>query len=169
MEIVTASADAQTAIGHLVQLYIHDMSELFASTPRCEIEEDGRFRSDIDVGKWWQDADHVALLVRVDGRLAGFALLNAAAHSGAAIDYNMAEFFIVRKHRRRGVGMAAAHAIFSRYPGRWEAAVMRTNPSASAFWAHCIASHPAGGAITNTDCNNQRWNGTLFGFTIAPR
>ena len=168
MEIVAAGADAQPAIEHLLQLYIHDMSDYFAGTPRCEIEDDGRFRSDIDMGKWWQDLDHIALLVRVDGRLAGFALLNATAHSGAPVDHNVAEFFILRKHRRAGVGTAAAHAMFSRYPGRWEAAVMRASAGALAFWAGCIASHPDVSAINSTDCNDQRWNGTLFGFTIAP-
>lgn len=167
MDIVAVGADAQPAIEHLVQLYIHDMSEYFAGTPRCEIEDDGRFRSDIDVVRWWQHVDHIALLVRVDGRLAGFALLNATAHSGAPVDHNVAEFFIVRKHRRAGVGTAAAHTMFSRYPGRWEAAVMRANAGALAFWTRCIADHPSASAITREDCRDQRWNGTLFGFNIA--
>lgn len=167
VDIVAVGAEAQPVIENLLQLYIHDMSELFAGTPRCEIEADGRFHSSIDVGKWWRDEDHIALLVRVDGRLAGFALLNAAAHSGTPVDHNVAEFFIVRKHRRSGVGMAAAHAMFNRYPGRWEAAVMRANAGALAFWARCIAAHPGAGAITREDCTDQRWNGTLFGFNIA--
>jgi len=167
-EIVAAGADAQPAIENLMQLYIHDMSELLAGTPRCDLEADGRFRSSTDIGKWWQDVGHIALLVHDDGRLAGFVLLNAAAHSGTPVDHNVAEYFIVRKHRRSGVGMAAAHAMFSRYPGKWEVAVMRANAGALAFWARCIAAHPAAGAITREDCKDQRWNGTLFGFEIAP-
>lgn len=58
--------------------------------------------------------------------------------------------------------------MFSRYPGRWEAAVMRANAGAMAFWACCIAAYPAAGAITREDSKNLRWNGTLFGFTISP-
>lgn len=104
VDIVPVGAEAQPAIEDLLQLYNHDMSELFAGTPRCEIEADGRFRIDIDVGKWWRDEEQIALLVRVENRLAGFALLNAAAHSGMPVDHNVAEFFIVRKHRRSGVG-----------------------------------------------------------------
>ena len=57
------------------------------------------------------------LLIRRDGKLAGFALVNAVTHSGRAADRNMAEFFIVRKHRRSGIGRAAAQKIFSRYAG----------------------------------------------------
>jgi predicted acetyltransferase len=167
VEIVAAGADAQPVIENLMQLYIHDMSELLAGTPRCEVEADGRFRSSIDLGKWWQDVDHIPLLVHVDDRLAGFALLNAAAHSGTLVDHNVAEFFIVRKHRRSGVGMAAAQAIFSRYPGKWEVAVMRANAAALAFWSRCIAAHPAASGITRDDCKDERWNGTLFGFEIA--
>jgi hypothetical protein len=59
-EIVAAGADAQPAIENLMQLYIHDMSELLAGTPRCDLEADGRFRSSTDIGKWWQDVGHIA-------------------------------------------------------------------------------------------------------------
>jgi predicted acetyltransferase len=167
VDIVAVGADAQPVIENLMQLYIHDMSELFSGTPRCDVEADGRFRSSTEIGKWWQDVGHMAFLVRVDGRLAGFVLLNAATHSGTLVDHNVAEFFIVRKHRRSGVGMAAAHTMLSRNPGKWEVAVMRANAAALAFWSRCIAAHPAASAITREDSKDERWNGTLFSFKIT--
>jgi predicted acetyltransferase len=168
LHIAIAAADERSVVDNLVQLYIHDFSELFAGTARGDLGNDGRYVVDIPVALWWQDTDRIPLLIRIDGKLAGFALVNAVAHSGETVDRNMAEFFIVRKYRRLGAGTAAAHAIFSRYPGRWEAAVMRANHGARDFWTHSIASHPGAHGMTAADCHDDRWNGTLFRFTIAP-
>ena len=83
------------------------------------------------------------------------------------MDWNMAEFFIVRKHRRSGVGLAAAQAIFSRYPGRWEAAVARRNTAALAFWRKAAAQHPEIEALTETDVASAHWTGPVLCFRIG--
>jgi predicted acetyltransferase len=163
-----ATAGERPVLENLVQLYIHDFSELFAGTPRCDLENDGRYHPDIPLGDWWRLADHVPLLLRVHGRLAGFVLLNATTHSGAAADRNIAEFFVVRKYRRLGVGRAAAHVLFSRYPGRWEAAVMRANTGARTFWERAIATHPGLLRLDAAERGHFTWDGTIFRFDIAP-
>lgn len=166
--IDSASPAERTVLENLVQLYIHDFSELFTGTPRGYLSDDGRYAVDIPLADWWQAPDHVPLLLRCHGRLAGFALLNAASHSGGAVDRNMSEFFVVRKYRRQGLSLAAAQAIFSRYPGRWEAAVMRKNTGARAFWQRAIPSHPGLAHIEIADRSHFSWDGTIFRFDIAP-
>lgn len=168
LSIDPATVAEQSVIANLLQLYIHDFSELFAGTPRCDLDADGLYRPDIPLDDWWRLPNHVPLLLRVDGRLAGFALINDQGHSRLAVDRNVAEFFIIRKYRHAGVGRAAALAIFNRFPGQWEAAVMRANTGARAFWARTIAEHPAANGITAEDCHDGRWNGTLFRFAITP-
>ena len=168
VSIDVAAATEQPVIANLLQLYIHDFSELFAGTARCDLDGDGLYRPDIPLADWWRLPGHVPLLIRVDSRLAGFALINDHGHSGREVDRNVAEFFIVRKYRRAGAGYTAAHAIFSRWPGQWEAAVMRANTGARTFWARTIAEHPKVGGIDAEDCHDDRWNGTLFRFAIAP-
>ena len=168
LTVDVAAAAEQSIIANLLQLYIHDFSELFAGTPRCDLDGDGLYRPDIPLADWWRLSGHVPLLIRVDGRLAGFALINDHGHSGRSVDWNVAEFFIVRKYRRAGAGHAAAQAIFSRWPGQWEAAVMRANTGARAFWERTIADYPGVGGIAAEDCHDDRWNGTLFRFAIAP-
>ncbi len=159
----------RAAVEAMLQLYIHDFSELFAGTRRGDLGEDGRYVVDIAIRDWWSDTvDHVALLIRVDGRLAGFALLNRKAHGDHLIDWAMAEFFVVRKYRRAGVGRLATREIFARYPGRWEAAVMRLNTGALAFWDAAIRSHPAVAAIEIFDTRPPSWNGSSFVFSIVP-
>lgn len=168
LRVDIAGADERTVLANLVQLYIHDFSALFAGSPRCDLDADGRYHPDIPLANWWSLPDHIPLLVHVYGKLAGFVLLNATTHSGAVADRNIAEFFIVRKYRRMGVGRAVAHTLFSRYPGRWEAAVMRANSGARAFWQRTIAAHPALDAMEAADRGHFTWDGTIFRFTIHP-
>jgi predicted acetyltransferase len=168
LTVAIADASERTVFDNLLQLYVHDFSELFAGTPRGDVGDDGRYVVDIPIGNWWQHADHVPLLFRWHGKLAGFALLNATTHSGARADHNIAEFFVLRKYRRMGIGAAAAQALFSRYPGRWEAAVMRANTGARRFWEAAITGHPAVQHIDIADSTHFRWDGTIFRFEIAP-
>jgi predicted acetyltransferase len=79
----------------------------------------------------------------------------------------MAEFFVARKHRGAGVGRAAAQAIFSRYPGRWEVAVARRNVRALPFWRDAIHSHPAVADVEQRDLATDAWTGPLFRFRVT--
>jgi predicted acetyltransferase len=106
------------------------------------------------------------LLVRRRGRLAGFALLNQSSHVGTGVDRNMAEFFIVRKHRRAGLGAAAVDSIFQRYPGSWETAVARRNLPALAFWRRVIGNHPLVGDLQETDVSSDSWDGWVMRYRV---
>ncbi|KAB7646232.1 GNAT family N-acetyltransferase [Polymorphobacter fuscus] len=168
LAITVASPAERPALENLVQLYIHDFSELHAGTSYGDVADDGRYVVDFPLYRWWQAGDHVPMLFRVDGRLAGFALLNAAPHGATPVDRNIAEFFVMRKYRRSGVGTAAAQTLFSRHPGRWEAAVMRRNRGARAFWQRAITSHPALTHVETAERSHFSWDGTIFRFDIAP-
>ena len=52
--------------------------------------------------------------------------------------FDMAEFFVMRKYRRHGVGRQAALEIFRRFPGPWQVRQQRFNPEATAFWHKSI-------------------------------
>ena len=167
IEIALARLEERAALDRLIQLYIHDFSELWAGTPRGELRDDGSFWM-YPLEPYWEQAGRVPLLIRRAGKLAGFALVNAVTHSGRAADRNMAEFFIVRKHRRSGLGRAAAQKIFSRYAGLWEVAVARRNVAAQAFWRGAIGSHPAVRDIEEFDQATAEWDGPIMRFRIAP-
>ena len=165
--IELALPEERAALDQLVQLYIHDFSELWAGTPRGELDAGGRFFM-YPLDNYWSDPSRVPLLIRRAGHLAGFALVNAVTHSGRDADRNMAEFFIVRKHRRSGLGRAAAQEIFSRYPGLWEVAVVRRNIQAQSFWRPAIRSHPAARDIEEFDQATEEWDGPITRFRIIP-
>ena len=167
IEIASASADERPVLANMMQFYVHDFSEFWAGRPEGDLEEDGRF-GDYPLAPYWSRPNHVPLLLRVGGRLAGFALLNDEGYSGQPTDWNMAEFFIARKYRRGGYGTAAAQGVFDRYPGRWEAAVARRNVGALAFWRRAIRGHPRVDDVHEEDTTTAKWNGQIIRFRVAP-
>ena len=165
LDVARAERTERAAIENLMQLYVHDFSEQWAGEARGEVSDDGRFEP-YPLDAYWREADHIPLLVRVGGRLAGFVLVDAESHSGRLLDRNVAEFFILRKHRRAGVGAMAAHAVFGRYPGVWEAAVARRNAAALAFWRKAVGGCPGAREIEEIDRTGPDWNGPVLRFRI---
>lgn len=150
----------------LFQLYVHDFSEHWAGQPRGELQEDGRFPDYGGLDSYWVDPQRSAWLVRVDGHLAGFALLSAESHSGRPADHDVSEFFVVRKHRRGGVGFSAAQQLIGARKGLWEIAVTRSNVGAQGFWRR-VAAELGGGEVDEQWQDDPRWNGLILRFTVA--
>jgi predicted acetyltransferase len=165
VEVVVAPPQHRVVFENLMQLYTHDFSEQWYDRPTGEVDERGRF-PDYPLDVYWREKDHIPLLLRADSHIIGFALLNRVTHTGRPVDRNMAEFFVLRKHRRTGAGTAAAQAIFTRYPGMWEAAIARRNVAALAFWRRAIGEHPLSQQIEEIDISRADWNGPVLRFRI---
>jgi predicted acetyltransferase len=89
------------------------------------------------------------------------------AISGDEIVWDMAEFFVVRGQRRRGIGVMAAHQLWRRLPGRWQVRVMEANDAVYQFWRRAIAAF-AGEGIDSTcfEKGGGRWR--VFSFESKP-
>jgi predicted acetyltransferase len=135
-----ALAGDRVALENLAQLYVHDWSEM---TP-FEVGSDGRFDA-LAIGPYFLDDWRHPFLVTVDDKLAGFALVAARSRlTGQAGVFDMAEFFILRAYRRRGVGLAAALLAFDRFTGPWEVRQRDENETATTFWRRVIAHYTRG-------------------------
>jgi predicted acetyltransferase len=134
IEVIPATVDQQPVFANLLELYIHDFSEFHS----LELGADGRFGYK-HLSLYWLEPDRHPFLLRLDGKLAGFVLVKRGSEfSGNEAVWDMAEFFILRAHRRSGVGTAAAHQVWKRFPGQWEVRVMEANRAAHHFWQHAI-------------------------------
>ncbi len=152
---------------HPLQLYLHDFSEYAPlESPYGEVGEEGLFPC-AWLESYWQEAGRVALLIRADGRIAGFVLLNRWSALDRPLDRAVAEFFVLRKYRRARVGTRVAHIVFRRYPGRWEVPVAEYNRPALAFWRSAVGSLGVG-RIEEQPGNGQRWSGTVLSFDNRP-
>lgn len=124
----------------MMELYRYDFSE-FSSD---DINEYGYFGySHID--DYWNEEGRYPFFIRVDGRLAGFVLVRSCCeHTHLSNPHNIAEFFVMRKYRRKGVGKEAAVKIFDMFPGGWEVSQWVNNLPAQSFWKQTISEYTNG-------------------------
>jgi predicted acetyltransferase len=163
IELVPAAPDEQPIVANLLELYAHDFSEFH----EIELGADGRFGYP-HLPLYWSDPNRRPFLVRVDGKLAGLVLVKKGSDlSGDETVWDMAEFFVVRRYRRCGIGTYVAHEVWRQVPGLWEVRVMESNHSAHAFWAHAI-SRFAGETIRSgcVEKHGQLWR--VFAFESKP-
>jgi len=164
--VESAGPGYRPALENLFQLYVHDFSDFMAPGKQVDVGEDGRFPPYPPLAAYWREPDHEVLLIRAGGALAGFALVNREAHSGEPCDFSMAEFFVMRKYRRGGVGMAAALQVVGARPGQWDIAIARRNTAALAFWRR-VAAAVAGAAVEELDRDDGLWNGWILRFSVS--
>ena len=94
---------------------------------------------------WWIRDGCRRFLIRADGQAAGFVIVNPGPRAlPDGVDYDIQDFFVAHKYRRRGVGRRAALAAFGRFRGRWEVVQLAGNAPAVAFWNRVIAEHTGG-------------------------
>jgi len=137
-EVAVEVAHARHAelLANLMELYLHDLSEAFDIEPGG----DGRFGYD-KLPLYCEPERRFPLLIREDGRVVGFVLVMRERDG-----FDMAEFFVLRRHRRGGVGRRAAFLVWDRFPGRWSVRVAEANRGAMGFWRGVIAEYSDGTA-----------------------
>jgi predicted acetyltransferase len=128
-----ATDDDRPVIEQLIQLYLYDM----ASEHPWPLEADGRYAYDF-LDRFWQ---HPYLLLS-EGEIAGFALvIHGCPITDDPAPWFMAEFFVLRPYRRRGLGRDAVRHVLKQHTGPWNIAVLQTNAQALAFWHEALAVH----------------------------
>ena len=136
-------------IDGLVQFYIYDFSEMSPITDTdFDFGPDGRYDDLPGIDDHWQDECALALVIRYEGRSAGFALINNQSRRGSGyVERGMGEFFVARQ-----------------YTGRWEVAVVARNTAAKAFWPRAIAAAPNVSGLTCVEGDGTHWNGPIWCF-----
>lgn len=135
--VISAEKNEQPVLDRLMELYLHDFSEFMA----VDLDETGRYGYDY-LPHYWEDPDRHPLLIRVDNKLAGFALLRFEKDPADGVgEMDMAEFFVLRRYRRQNVGTLAAVKCWDLFPGNWQVRVMKSNKNAYPFWKQNIADY----------------------------
>lgn len=129
---------------NLLELYSHDLSDVFTNV---KLGPDGRFGYS-KLPLYWSEPDRrFPFLIRYGGQLAGFALVTRGSPASDDPDvFDIAEFFVLRSHRRSSVGRRAAALLWDRLPGRWIVRVSEGNTGALRFWTGVIAEYTKGSA-----------------------
>jgi predicted acetyltransferase len=143
IQIVSATLQDETAFRNLYQFYMYEFSTFMGWAPNYA----GRFPED-DLDGCWTDKKRHPFLIKVDGRLAGFAIVDHPDGSCFGDEPNavepvafMAEFFVMAAVQGQGVGERVAVMLFEMFPGRWEVFELNQNKNAQAFWRKIIGRY----------------------------
>lgn len=138
VDVTQAPIEAKPVLRRLLQLYLYDFTEFTTDDVNAHGEFDYPY-----LDQYWTPDERetrVPFLITAGGKLAGFALVRRAG-SGP---WKMAEFFVLRRFRRLGVGSRAAAEVFGRLPGAWQVHEIAANAPAQAFWRRVIGAATSG-------------------------
>lgn len=136
IEVASANVEDKLILRNLLELCLHDYSEFNGK----DVNEHGPFDYSY-LDHYWTEAGRYPFLVRVEDKLAGFVLVRDLAIAGGEPLWQMAEFFILRKYRRQGVGRSVAHQVFDRFEGKWEVTHEEGNLPAREFWTKVMGDY----------------------------
>ncbi|MFZ5890568.1 MAG: GNAT family N-acetyltransferase [Myxococcota bacterium] len=138
----SAGAGDATLLGNLMELYIHDLSAVFR---HVKLGPDGRFGYPALGSYLSASGERFGFVIRCEGEVAGFVL--ARRGSPASEDPNVldvAEFFVLRSFRERGVGQAAARLLWGAMRGKWVIRALVRNTKAVGFWRALVSAYTNG-------------------------
>jgi predicted acetyltransferase len=159
VELVRVAPDDKPVLGRLVQLYRYD----FALIRGYELDEDAMIPYG-HLDRYFDEPHREACFIRHRGKLAGFTMTSALDGDVRSVS----EFFVVRHHRRQGVGRRAARAMFLRHPGRWMLQFDAANEEAAAFWPAVVAALAAGAVESRPKAATSAFPGTELRFDVVP-
>ena len=124
----------------MMELYNYDFS-VFSGD---DINEYGYFGYP-RIDDYWNEEGRYPFFIRADGKLAGLVLVRSCCeYTHLKAPHNIAEFFVMQKYRRKGVGKAAAMKVFDMFPGGWEISQWTSNLPAQRFWKQVVAEYTHG-------------------------
>ena len=147
------------ALQQMLELYQYELSDIWDQ----HLDEDGRYGYDLSRHREGRRFHaHIAL---ESGRYVGFALVAPAAVTRTEGSW-MEQFFVLKKHRRAGVGAALALHVFRSHPGPWEVGQMPANLAAQAFWRQVIGQ-VTGGNFVEVQVTQGWWHGVVQQFSVC--
>jgi predicted acetyltransferase len=138
-EVKKATLEEKETLNNLLQYYIYDFSEFMD----LHVEDNGKF-GDYPLDDYWTENSRFPYLIKLNGKNAGFVLVKLM-HRNDDSYYSIAEFFIMKRYRRTGLGKLVAKDIFKTHQGQWEVYQIDNNLPAQYFWKRVIEEY--------TNCN----------------
>jgi len=159
IEVIRVEEDQKSVLRQLIELYEYDFSEFNGR----DVNNCGLYDYKY-LDHYWTESGRDPFFVMVNNRYAGFVLVgNHCYLHEAAQARTIAEFFIMRKYRRNGVGKEVAGRIFDMFKGNWEVLQHGDNEPSKLFWKRVIEEY-TGGRFKLLNVKTEKWEGQGYIF-----
>jgi len=134
IEIVKATVDQQTIFANLLELMAYEHTEQW----KFDIGDNGFYGYE-ELPLFWTDPNRYPYLIYVNDKISGLVIVQKGSPISDDKDiWDIAEFFIMKKYKKQGIGTKVAHKIWAQFKGCWQVRVLVENEIASAFWLQAI-------------------------------
>lgn len=151
MELIKVSFEKKMILRNLMELYQYDMSD-FEDDGENDVNEYGLFDY-MYLDHYWTEEGRFPFFIMQLGKLVGFVLVRKITDC-EMLKFSIAEFFILRKYRRHGIGKEAAYEVFEMFKGNWSVSWLEKNLPAKTFWTKAILEYSNGICFESTQAGN---------------
>ncbi|MEG1628484.1 GNAT family N-acetyltransferase [Pseudomonas sp.] len=138
VELLQTGPEQAELIRNLYQFYAYESSDW----EQEDVEVDGRFYiHEEHLARYWQDPQWSANLILVDGFIAGFLLVERSEFA-ALNALELADLFILKRYRRKGIGRAIASQVLMGGEFDWLVRFYDQDETAQAFWRAVLDNLP---------------------------
>jgi len=161
IELEKISLDKKDTFKNLMQFYLYDYSD----TDKRDINEWGRFEYEYLDSYFENKEFREPFFIKLNNIVVGFLLINDFTIEGDKEVKSIAEFFVMKKYRRIGIGTAALRKLFKLFPGKWEIKIDKNNEIGLRFWREKIGKI-TGGKVVEKYYENKNFKGFIESFEI---
>jgi len=158
IELVPVDVSEKEILRNLLEKYDYEFSQY----DQRDVNNLGLYGYDYLDYYWTEEGRH-AFFIKVDGKLAGFVMINTYLEVEAATDHTVAEFSVMHKYRGRGVGRYAAFRVFDMFPGKWQLKRHPKNLGSVHFWNKIVSEYTGGDFIYMPSHPQAQYDGGTLG------
>ena len=137
--ISMVSKDEEEILKNLLEKYNYEFS-LYEDTDVNNIGLYGYKYLD----HYWTEDGRVAYFIKVNNKLAGFFMIRDQQDNKSEKIHTIAEFFVMYKYRKIGIGTYAMEYIFKNFKGKWQIGYTPRNKTAKIFWNKIVGKYTNG-------------------------
>jgi predicted acetyltransferase len=157
IEIELVKKEEKEILRNLLEKYFYE----FSKWKDNDVNNTGLYGYNY-LDNYWQEQNCFPYFIKINKKLAGFVLVNNHNEIDINTDYAMAEFCVLYKYRRKGIGKYAAKYIFNNHQGKWQLRYHQKNIISKIFWNKIINEITNGDyKIINNDPNTKYDDGSI--------
>lgn len=153
VQLHEATLKEKNIIYNLMQLYTYELSLYEDETANFTMLDTGLFAINKYVELYWKEDNRYPYILKYNGNLAGFVLVRFNEEKM----YEIAEFFVLNKYRKLGLGVFMANEMFKKYKGKWEIRTLLKNKRAQDFWRKTVSDASKGNYTEKFIRNKSRY------------
>ncbi|MDO7905964.1 hypothetical protein Q5741_05965 [Paenibacillus sp. JX-17] len=132
VRLLEADKEHENIYKNMLSLFLHDLSRY---SDDLQMNQDTGMFDFNGFELLFREKELKPLLIMASERIVGLLLLTSGGYSGPDHDYEVNSLFILQSERRRGWAMQACEVLFSKFPGSYKVAQLKSNGPAVTFWS----------------------------------